>query len=111
MTKKELKDLGRRLEMHGYKKEPYFLSETSFVYRKQILKGAAFSLSLRFQTWDHSEFRTENPCTAEAVAIVGYKGEYNIKTEIETREKLDIEEIEKFAFEILDIYKKNFKEV
>lgn len=111
MTKKELKDLGRRLEMHGYKKEPYFLIETSFVYRKVILKGGEFSLSMRFQTWDHSEFRTENPCTAKACAIVGYKGEYKIKTEIETRENFDIERLEKFAFEILDIYKKNFKEV
>lgn len=108
MTKKELKDLGRSLEMHGYKKEPYFLSDTSFVYRKVILKGSALSLALRFQTWDHSEFRTENPCTAEACAIVGYKGEYKIKTEIETRENIDIERLENFALEILNIYKKNF---
>lgn len=108
MTKKELKDLGRSLEIHGYKKEPYFLSENSFVYRKVILKGSALSLALRFQTWDHSEFRTENPCTAEACAIVGYKGEYKIKTEIETRENFDIERIENFALEILNIYKNNF---
>ena len=108
MTKNELKDLSRRLILHGYKKESYFLSDTSFVYRKVILKGGEFSLSMRFQTWDHSEFRTENPCTAEACAIVGYKGEYKIKTEIETRENFDIERLENFALEILNIYKKNF---
>lgn len=108
MTKNELKDLSRRLIHHGYKKESYFLSDTSFVYRKVILKEGEFSLSMRFQTWDHSEFRTENPCTAEACAIVGYKGEYKIKTEIETRENFDIERLENFALEILNIYKKNF---
>ena len=95
-------ELQKRLEMRGYRKEPYFNSDTSFVFEKVLKKDAEGSLRMRFQTWDHSEFRTENQCCAEACAMLVVKGDYKIETDISSRENFDIEQLEKFAYEILN---------
>ena len=105
MTKKKLVLLERRLLQHGYKKIPYFLSDRSFCFDKYLVKEDTCKLRISFQTWDHSDLGGDTPCSAKESAILFIKDKYVIRTEVSSRENLDIESLEKFASKVLNLYK------
>lgn len=113
MTHRDLKNLERELHQRGYRGEPYFGSKISYVWKKDLYlnEEGSVQVSMRIQTWDHSETNDVNPCSVEASVIVTAKKHYETRTSITIRERPDVDRLEKAGLLFGEMMKKTIKKL